>query len=193
MKPLERIASIAFGLVFLLLSLAVAVETVSRKIFNVSLQGVDELGGYCLAIGGALAFAVTLAANAHIRIDLLHDRLGRWFRILLNGLALLSLMVAAAVLAWMGGIALSDSIAYNATAQTPWATPLRLPQGAWLAALALFLLVALVRAAGWLAALAGRRWSRLDRGYSPRGSRDELEEELADLRARGIAGPADPS
>lgn len=192
MKSLERLASIAFGLVFIFLSLAVAVETVSRKVFNVSLQGVDELGGYCLAVGGALAFAVTLAANAHIRIDLVHDRLARAPRILLNIVSILSLAVTALVLAWMAWLAFGDSITFNATAQTPWATPLRYPQGVWVAALALFLAVAAVLVIGALLALLRGRWAELDRRYSPRGSRDELEEELADLRARGVQAGSDP-
>lgn len=192
MKSLERIASIVFGLVFLFLSLAVGVETVSRKVFNVSLQGVDELGGYCLAVGGALAFAVALSANAHIRIDLVHDRLARAPRILLNILSVLSLAVTALVLAWMAWLAFADSITFNATAQTPWATPLRYPQGVWVAALVLFLAIAAVLVIGVLLALARGRWSQIDRQYSPRGSKDELEEELADLKARGADSMAGP-
>lgn len=192
MKSLERLASIAFGLIFIFLSLAVAVETVSRKVFNVSLQGVDELGGYCLAVGGALAFAVTLAGNAHIRIDLVHDRLARAPRILLNVVAMLSLAVTAVVLAWMAWLAFGDSITFNATAQTPWATPLRYPQGVWVAALALFLAVAVVLVIGAFLALLRGRWAELDRRYSPRGSKDELEEELADLKARGVQAGTDP-
>ena len=57
MKRLETLGAWLFGAIFLLLSFAVAVETMMRKVFNVSLQGVDELGGYALAIGAALAFA----------------------------------------------------------------------------------------------------------------------------------------
>ncbi len=186
MKSLERIASIVFGSAFLLLALAVAVETVARKAFNVSLQGVDELGGYCLAVGGAMAFAVALSAKAHIRIDLVHDRLPARLRILLNGLSLLALAAAAAFLAWMARLALADSIAFNATAQTPWATPLRIPQSIWVAALALFLLLALLVCLGFLTKLGQGRWAELDRSYSPRGSKDELAEELADIEARGL-------
>ena len=41
-------------------SLVVAVETVMRKVFNVSLQGADELGGYALAVGATIAFSMAL-------------------------------------------------------------------------------------------------------------------------------------
>ena len=48
---IERTLGILFGLIFLGLSGVVSVETIMRKLFNMSLQGADELGGYALAIG----------------------------------------------------------------------------------------------------------------------------------------------
>ena len=55
MKRLETILANIFGIVFLVLSVVVAVETIARKVFNFSLQGADELGGYSLAIGSVIA------------------------------------------------------------------------------------------------------------------------------------------
>jgi len=66
MKKLEGLAASIFGLAFLVLAVAVTIETVMRKVFNQSLQGVDELGGYILALAGALSFSVALVARAHI-------------------------------------------------------------------------------------------------------------------------------
>lgn len=193
MKRFETWAAWLFGLIFIGLAFAVAVETTMRKLFNRSLQGVDELGGYTLAVGAALSFAVALGARAHIRIDLVHDRLPRALRIGLNGLALLALAACAAALAWMAWYALDESILFNATAQTPWATPLRIPQSIWLAALAVFGLVCLIEIGRFMTAFAQGRWDRLDRRFGPRGSKEELEEELADLKTRGlIADPALP-
>ena len=54
MKKLESLAASIFGLAFLVLAIAVTIETIMRKAFNQSLQGVDELGGYILALAGAL-------------------------------------------------------------------------------------------------------------------------------------------
>lgn len=185
MKRIESFASAAFGLIFVGLALAVALETVLRKLFNISLQGVDELGGYSLAVGGALAFAAALSARAHIRIDVVHDRLPRAARIALNVLAAVALAATAVALAWMAWISLSDSILFGSTAQTPWATPLRYPQTLWVAALALFAALSLVGVARVLTLLATGRLDRLDREFSPRGAREELEEEVADLKKRG--------
>jgi TRAP-type C4-dicarboxylate transport system permease small subunit len=186
MKLLERIAAIVFGLAFVGLGLAVAVETVSRKVFNRSLQGVDELGGYILAVGASLAFAVALAGRAHIRIDLVHDHLPRFLRVPLNIVSVLAIAACAIGAAWMASIALRDTIDFNATAQTPWATPLKYPQGIWLAALVLFVAVAVIEVVRVLLLAMRGRFADIDRSYGPRGAKEELAEELADLEARGV-------
>jgi len=181
---LERIAAWIFGIAFLGLAAAVATETFSRKVLNRSLQGVDELGGYVLAVGAALSFAVGLIGRSHIRIDLIHDRLPRLLRVALNLLAVALILIAALAVTYMAWIALTDSILFNATAQTPWATPLRIPQAAWVGALGLFCVVAmlqLVKVAGLL--LTGRI-DALDRHHGPRGAKEELADELADIEAR---------
>ena len=187
MKHFESVAATAFGLVFLVLAVAVAIETGARKLLNVSLQGVDELGGYCLAIGGALAFAVSLVSRAHIRNDLVHAYLPRVLRAGLNLLAVLALFVCALVLLYLAWVSLSDSILFGSTAQTPWATPLRHPQSLWVAALAVFALLATVQVGRVLALAAGGRLDVLDREYGPRGSKEELAEELQDIEQRGAA------
>jgi TRAP-type C4-dicarboxylate transport system permease small subunit len=184
LKRLEAFAAAIFGLGFLLLALAVAVETIMRKVLNRSLQGVDELGGYILATGAALSIASALVSRAHIRIDLLHDFMPRALRLLLNVLASLALLACAVLLARMAWIALDESILFNSTAQTPWATPLWIPQGIWFVALLLLCLVASGQAA-WLLWLAAKgQWPALDRNYGPRGAKDELQDELEDLRKR---------
>jgi TRAP-type C4-dicarboxylate transport system permease small subunit len=184
MKRLEAIAAALFGVCFLALGLAVTVETVMRKLFNTSLQGVDELGGYLLAVGAALAMATALVSRAHIRIDLLHDFAPRAIRILLNILSFVSLAVCSIALVQMAWIALDETKLFQSTAQTPWATPLWIPQTVWLGALGIFCAVALWQVGALLVMLVGRKWQALDRNYSPRGARDELEDELADLRQR---------
>jgi TRAP-type C4-dicarboxylate transport system permease small subunit len=174
MKRLETIGAWLFGAVFVLLSVAVAVEVTLRKVLNVSLQGVDELGGYSLAIGAGLAFALALVGRSHIRIDLVHERLPRPMRLLLNVVAVASLAATA----------------MNSTAQTPWATPLRWPQSVWFVVLSIFALVAIGSLLRLLAFAFGGQADRVDREYGPRGTKEELQEELADIEARGAAAAA---
>ena len=190
MKNLEKVAAALFGLVFLLLSFAVAVETTMRKVFNVSLQGVDELGGYCLAVGASLAFTLALVSRAHIRIDLIHDLLPRGPRLWLNVMAMFTITATALLRVAMAYYSLRDSIVLNSTAQTPWATPIKYPQMVWIACLGLFGAVASGYAVRviWLA-LSGRS-DELEATYSPRGAKEELKEEVDDAIARGVAASA---
>jgi TRAP-type C4-dicarboxylate transport system permease small subunit len=184
MKRIETLAAWLFGIAFTVLGIAVTVETVMRKVFNRSLQGVDELGGYILATGAALAFCVALLSKGHIRIDILHARFPRWLRLVLNIAAAVGLALTAAALFVMGWISLGDTLAFNSTAQTPWATPLKYPQSIWVASLALFGALACL-AALWALALALRgQLNQIDRQLGPRSTGEELEEELADLRKR---------
>jgi TRAP-type C4-dicarboxylate transport system permease small subunit len=186
---LENIAAAIFGVTFLALALMVAVETIMRKVFNTSLQGVDELGGYILAGSAALAMAVALVSRAHIRIDLLHDFAPRWLRIALNIAAMAALAASAIMLLRMGWIALDETMLFNSTAQTPWATPLKYPQMAWNAALALFVAVSLFQLLRIALLAVSRRWDAVDRIYGPRGAKEELDEELADLKQRSAQPP----
>jgi hypothetical protein len=78
----------------------------------------------------------------------------------------------------------------NSTAQTPWATPIKYPQYIWVAVLVVFALVTSGHAlrAAWL--LLSGRIDDLDQEFQPKGTKDELKEELDDIRARGAIDAA---
>jgi len=192
MKKLEGLAASIFGLAFLVLAVAVTIETVMRKVFNQSLQGVDELGGYILALAGALSFSVALVARAHIRIDIVHEHLPRLLRVPLNLLASLSILACAAALLRMAWFACDESAALGATAQTPWATPLKYPQALWVAALVPFVAVCAVEVFRIVGLFAKGDLREIDRQYGPRTAQDELHDELEDLKARGVTADVLP-
>jgi TRAP-type C4-dicarboxylate transport system permease small subunit len=187
---LERWLGTLFGLVFLALACVVTVETLSRKVFNFSIQGADELGGYSLAVGATIAFTLALLGRSHIRVDVFHERLPAWLKSALNWLSVVGLAALAVLMAWLARAMLADSMQYQSVSQTPWATPLKVPQAAWFAGLAIFALAALAAAlrATWLL-VSGRR-AELDREFGPRSTRDEVDEELEDLKARSGDAPA---
>ena len=56
----SRIGALACGYLLLFLSFLVGFEVVARKLFGFSLQGVDEIGGYILAILATIGFSYTL-------------------------------------------------------------------------------------------------------------------------------------
>src|SRR3546814_11413643 len=95
---LSSLLACIFGYMMLALSIVVTVETIGRKLFDFSLQGADELGGYALAVGSSIGFSAALIERAHIRVDLFHGLLPRPMRILLNCLSHLLLACLALIL-----------------------------------------------------------------------------------------------
>lgn len=187
---IERWLGTLFGLIFVALSLVVAVETVVRKVFNFSLQGADELGGYSLAACATIAFSLALLGRTHIRVDVFHDRLPAWLQTGLNWLSAVSLAAFALLLAVLAWQVLQDSRSYSSVSQTPWATPLVYPQTAWVIGLVVFALVAVAVAgrATWL--LVRGRVAELNHEFGPRSTKEEVDEELDDLRHRSADLPA---
>jgi TRAP-type C4-dicarboxylate transport system permease small subunit len=181
---LERWLGTIFGLIFVALSLIVAVETASRKLFNVSLQGADELGGYSLAVGATIAFSMALIGRTHIRVDVFYGRFPEVLKTAVNWLSALSLAGFAGLLAWLAWFVIQDSRSYQSVSQTPWATPMVYPQTAWLIGLIIFGVLAVGIAVYSTWQLLTGRIASLNALLQPRSANDELKEELDDLQAR---------
>ena len=184
MQLYSRILALVFGAMMLALSATVAVETVIRKLFSVSLGGVDDLSGYAIAIGAPLAFAIALIEQSHIRINLLHMRMPLRARAVLNAVAAVALAVLAVYLMVFTVSTFLETRMFRSIAQTPWATPLVYPQSAWLVAMVLFAAPALWLAIRAALLLLRADWQRLDREFSPETVEDELKAELDDLETR---------
>jgi TRAP-type C4-dicarboxylate transport system permease small subunit len=185
---IENLLATVFGAIFLGLAGVVAVETVARKLFNVSLQGADELGGYALAVGSTIAFSLALLGRNHIRVDVFHDKFPRWLQAALNWLSISALAAFAVFIAWLAYKVIGDTLQYGSTAQTPWATPLIWPQSVWFAGLVAFALVALGLAVRATRLLLGGRIDTLNHDFHPKSAKEELKEELEDLKQRQAGG-----
>ncbi len=190
MRRFEDILATAFGAIFVVLAFVVTVETLVRKLFNFSLQGVDELGGYSLAVGSTIAFALAVVGRNHIRVDVFHEHFPRGLKALLNWLSIVLLAALATLFVLVSWRVLTESLAYRSTAQTPWATPLIYPQSLWYAGLVLFMLVAVGFAARATWLLLTGRIDPLNEEFHAKSAKEELKEELADVRKRqsGEAG-----
>ena len=188
MSVLSRLCAIVFGATMIALSFAIAAETILRKFFSHSLGGIDELGGYAVAVVAPLAFLVSAHEQAHIRINVLHAQLPLRARAVLNTVSAVSLALLAAFLLYFTFRNVEETLAYRSIAQTPWATPLIYPQSVWLVAMGAFTAGVLVIAVRALLHLLRGDWQVLDRRFGPGSPQDELEAELADLRTREGAG-----
>lgn len=181
---LENILGILFGTIFMTLVVLVTIETIARKLFNISLQGVDELGGYALAFGSTIAFSLAVFGRNHIRVDVMHHHYPDWLKAFMNWFSAVSLAAFAIFLCWVALQVLIDSVTYGSTAQTPWATPLIYPQSLWYAGLVIFALVS-----SWWALWASYllftgKQAELVTEFQPKSAKEELKEELDDLAQR---------
>lgn len=181
---IETVLATVFGSIFIGLAVVVTVETLARKLFNVSLQGADELGGYALAVGSTIAFSLALMGRAHIRVDVFHEKFSPRIQAVLNWISIVSLALFSLFIAWVAFKVLGDTLQYRSTAQTPWATPLIIPQGVWYAGLAIFALVATAYAARATGLLLSGRIETLNADFHPKSAKEELKEELDDLAVR---------
>jgi TRAP-type C4-dicarboxylate transport system permease small subunit len=161
----------------------VGLEVVLRRVFNASLQGADEIGGYVVAVVVAFGAAAALLERAHTRIDIFIAFLPAGARAALNALAALAMAALATFLCLRGIAALRDSLAYGSLSGTPLQTPLWLPQAVWVAGLAFFALVA-VGVAAHCAVLLARDREALNRWYGARALSEDLAEEQASVRSR---------
>lgn len=184
MNPVQRVLAWVFGLIFVGLSAVVTVETLARKVFNYSIQGADELGGYALAAGSVIAFSLALVGRNHIRVDVFHELFPPRLKAVLNWLSYVLLAVFAVLMAFVALKVVTDTMAYRSTAPTPWQTPLIWPQSVWYAGLVVFALVTVAYAlrATWL--LARGRIEALNTDFSPKSTKEELKEELDDFAQR---------
>ncbi len=157
------------------LSFLIVVEILARKLFNFSLQGVDEIGGYVVAITGTFGMALAAVERAHTRIDVLLLRLPKRVQSGLNLLSYVALGIGAAFMAYMGWRTLSDSLLFGSVSSSPLQTPLWIPQSLWLAGLILFGLAALWTAFRGLLALR-QGLDAADRVLAPPTIREEIEE-----------------
>jgi TRAP-type C4-dicarboxylate transport system permease small subunit len=191
-ERIENVLATIFGMIFLGLAAVVTVETAARKLFNVSLQGADELGGYALAVGSTIAFSLALMGRNHIRVDVFHEMFSRRMQAWMNWFSIVSLAALGLFIAYVAFKVLGDTLQYRSTAQTPWATPLIWPQSVWYVGLLIFALVATGYALRASKLLFTGEIDTLNHDFHPKSAKEELKEELDDLAVRQAAEGAKP-
>ncbi len=181
--PVARTAAILCGWCLLVVVGLTCVEIVGRKFFGFTLHGIDEIGGYTLAIVCAFGFSYSLLRRAHTRIDIVQSLMPAQVRAALNATAMVGLAAVSLLLAWRGFGELRTSIELMSVSNSPLQTPMWLPQGLWFAGLAMFAIVTLAQAvhAAFLL-LTDRR--ELNRCYSPSVIVDEIDQIPESIRSK---------
>ena len=136
--PPVRWMQIACGWALMAICFATLYDIVARRMFGHSVQGVNELGAYLLAIVSAFGFSSALLQKAHSRVDFLFPRFSPFVVSVLNLVAAVLLFGVAAISVWQGWHVLEESLLFDSRASTPLQTPMWIPQGLWLTGLSVF-------------------------------------------------------
>ena len=167
---------------YLACALFITFDIVARNFFGFSSRATVEVTGYMLACGIAWGLAHTLAARAHIRVDVLVNRFPVAVRAPLHLFALLLLGVFAVFIAWAAYSLYDESALFDAHDNSALRIAMVVPQGIWLAGiLAFVVMVAVLLLESVLALLAGEP-GRLDGLLASRSVDDEAAEALAAVK-----------
>jgi TRAP-type C4-dicarboxylate transport system permease small subunit len=178
-ERLSRMATWAGGGVLLLAAIIITIDVTTRKLFQVSLGGSDELAGYALAITTSWGMSLALLRRANIRIDALYARLPKPLTAWLDLLALVLMGVFMSFVTWFATEMWLNSIEMRSTANTPLQTPLMIPQGLWVAGFMLFLLVLLTLLARVVGLLVVADAAGVGRIAGIRTVEEEMHDEVA--------------
>lgn len=126
---------------YVLCALFITADIVGRSFFGVSSAATVEISGYMLACGISWSLAHTLAERAHIRVDVLINRMPLKPRALLHLFALVLLGFFSAFLAWAGWQLLDESLMFDAHDNSALHLPMAWPQGIWAFGLGAFLVM----------------------------------------------------
>lgn len=181
--PVARIFALFAGYSVLGLALLITCEVLLRRLFNFSLQGGDEFGGYTLAMLAAFGFAYTWLERSHTRVELVLERVPKGVRAVLDLISALSIASMAIFLAWRAWTTLAESIEYRSLSGTPMMTPLWQPQALWVIGLAFFALVAAITAVH-AAILFAKRSPMLAQWYGVKTLNEEINEQTAFVSER---------
>lgn len=142
---------------YILCALFITFDVVARSLFGFSSQATVEMTGYMLAAGIAWALAHTLASRAHIRVDVLVNRLPPRRRAWLHLISLTLLLGLGAFIAWAAWELVDESALFQAHDNSAWHVAMVVPQGIWTFGICVFVVMAaLLLAEGTLAALTGQ-------------------------------------
>lgn len=147
-------------------AILVTIEVFGRKFFGFSLQGADEIAGYTLALASTAGFSYALLQRRHIRVDLLVRKFTTRARTVVHLIAYLTMAGFATLLCFRAAAVFAESLEFQARSVTPLRTPLILPQGLWLAASAIFMLVAIFMVLRLTCLMFRRKWDAADREFA---------------------------
>lgn len=179
MEKAVSAVAIACGWALLGLCFLTGYDIIARRLLGHSVQGVDEIGGYVLAITAAVGFAAALLHRLHTRIDLFLGLLPPGLRATVNTIAAIALAGFAVFMSEKAVGTLLETLEFGAHASTPLQTPLWIPQSLWLGGIILFAAIACITAAHAVWLLIRGHFNELNLRYGPPSIDEETEASLS--------------
>ncbi|WP_341366155.1 TRAP transporter small permease [Yoonia sp. BS5-3] len=146
----------------LLVAVIVILADVAMRAFGHPLGGTDELSGYAMAIATAWGASYALTERAHVRIELIRNKLVPAGRAWMDLISLGALAITAVVIGWRGWGVLASTLANDSRANTALATPLAWPQTLWFAGWLWFAVSALLLLISVMAFMFERDWTAVE-------------------------------
>jgi len=162
----------------------VTYDVITRKLFNISIAGADEISGYIFAISTACAFSYALLSRANIRIDFIYNVLPPLAQRLLDVLSMVMMAGFLGIISYFAYDLAADAIKYGSRSITPLQTPLAIPQTLWVGALVLAFLTSVVLVISAIKALLNKDMDRAEKLIGVPSLNEEIEIELSDELGR---------
>lgn len=172
------------GALLLACAFLVTFDVLTRKFFNYSIGGADELTGYAFCASTALAFSFALFERAHIRIDFVYRLMPQTLRSIADVLGLVLLIAFAALVVSTIYPLISDTIKYSSRSITPLRTPLIYPQAIWFFGWIFFVFSGLLLLVAALARLARGDWRASSHLIGIKSLQEQVADEAPDARMK---------
>jgi TRAP-type C4-dicarboxylate transport system permease small subunit len=174
LRRVNAAVALVAGSVLLVTAGFVIADIVLRQLGH-TLGGSDEISGYVMAGLASWGLSYALSELAHVRIDLIRQRLQSRGRAVMDVFAMLVSSGAVLVIAFQAWPVLEKSLARGSRANTPLETPLWIPQVVWFSGWVWFAVTCCVLSLLALAALAGRDYGRVDALIGARGEAEDAQ------------------
>jgi len=142
LRRANRLIALILGAVLVATVAFILLDVIGRKTGWGSLGGSDEISGYVMAAVASWGLACALIDRAHVRIDLIRQRLSTSGQALIDIFAMIVTNGIVLLIAWHCWPVLEKTLARGSRANTPLETPLWIPQGIWFSGWAWFALTA---------------------------------------------------
>lgn len=127
----------AAGAALITMSVAIVTEALLRKLYAISLGGVNEITGYVFAVTTSWALSFALFERANVRIDAFYTAFSHRVRLYLELIGIVSMAVFFCYLAWRCGELVLESWAADRRSNSSLQFPVYLAQTLWWLGIAL--------------------------------------------------------